>query len=84
MTMDTRLHNPGNPYDPDDPDNYMSRDRLPESSNLVPWMLGAMFALATLIGLFFAQESPLTDTQRTTQTTENMPAQPAPAPFQAN
>lgn len=84
MTIDRRLQNPGNAYDTDDPDNYLNREHLPEKSNLVPWMLGGMFAVATLIGLFFAEESPLTYKPVATHTTENIPAQPSPVPFQAN
>ena len=84
MTFDRKLLNPGNPYDTDDPDNYLNRDDVAETSNLVPWMLGGMFAIATLIGLFFAEESPLTASHAVTQTTENVPAHPSPAPFQSN
>jgi hypothetical protein len=84
MAVDLKLQNPGNPYDSDDPDNYLNRDQKAENSNIVPWMLGGMFAAATLIGLFFAEESPLTDPPRTTQTTENIPAHPAPAHLQSN
>ncbi|MFO0994783.1 MAG: hypothetical protein U1E67_22955 [Hyphomicrobiales bacterium] len=84
MTIDRRLQNPGNAYDTDDPDNYLNRDRLTESSNLVPWMMGAMFAVATVIGLFFAEESPLTHKTAATLTTENVPGQPYPDPFRAN
>lgn len=83
MTMDRSLENPGNPYDLDDPDNYMNRERLSGNSNLVPWMLGAMFAIATLIGLFFAEGSPLAHPTSATQTTENAPSQSIPI-FQAN
>ena len=85
MAIDLKLENPGNPYDSDDPDNYLNRDRESEtgSANIIPWMLGGMFAVATLIGLFFAEESPLT-TPRGTQTTENVTTHPAPAPFQSN
>lgn len=84
MAVDLKLRNPGNPYDADDPDNYLNRDHADENSNLVPWMLGGMFAVAILIGLFFAEESPLMGSPATTQTTENVSAQPAPAPFQSN
>jgi hypothetical protein len=84
MAVDIMLHNPGNPYDADDPDNYLNRDQAAENSNVVPWILGGMFAVATLIGLFFAEESPLTDLSGTRQTTENVSAQAAPAPFQSN
>ena len=84
MTIDRKLLNPGNPYDTDDPDNYLNRGDLPESLNLVPWMLGGMFAVAALIGLFFAEESPLTARHAVTQTTENVPPHPALAPFQSN
>ena len=83
MILNRKRQNPGNPYDTDDPDNYMNRDGLPEDSNLVPWMLGAMFGLAALIGLFFAQESPLTYPPLKTLTSENMPAHPSP-PHQTN
>lgn len=83
MAVNRKSQHPGSPYDTDDPDNYMNRDSLPEDSNLVPWMLGAMFSLAVLIGLLFAEESPLTDPPRTTLATENLPANPAPA-YQSN
>jgi hypothetical protein len=84
MAIDLNLQNQGNPYDLDDPDHYMNRDLTPENSNLVPWMLGGMFAVATLIGLFFAEGSPLTESRHATQTTENVATHPTPAPFQAN
>lgn len=84
MVIDQKLENPGNPYDLDDPDNYLNRDRETGSANLVPWMLGGMFAIATLIGLFFAEESPLTTSFHGTQTTENVATHSAPAPFQSN
>ena len=73
----------GNPYDADDPANYMNRDDRGAGSNIVSWMFGAMFAVATLIGLFFADGSPLT-ARPTFHITQNSPAQPAPDAPQAN
>ncbi len=84
MSVDKRMQNPGNPYDPDDPDNYLNRDQIPGSSNIIPWMLGGMFAVATIIGLFFAEESPLTHRPQSTLTTENVSPQQSPNEFQSN
>jgi len=50
-----------NPYDPDDPDNYADRNRVPEDSPVFAWILGGIVVVSTVVGLFFAQESPLTD-----------------------
>jgi hypothetical protein len=69
MPIDPKDRNLGNPYDPDDPDNYMNWDERSQRSNLLPIMFIGMFAVSAVIGLFFAQESPLTD--RTTHVTEN-------------
>ena len=81
MAIDPDLRSPGNPYDPDDPDNYMNRDDGPERSNLIPIMFIGMFVMSAVIGLFFAEESPLTDPA--THVTENA-AQPPPSPTMRN
>jgi hypothetical protein len=55
----------GNPYDPDDPEVFS-------------WILGAAVGMAVIIGLFFGQGSPLTDS--TSQTAQSVPAKTAHAP----
>ena len=59
MMLFRKRQNRGNPYDPDDPDNYMSRDARAGGSSVIPWMFGGMFLVATVFGLFFAPGSPL-------------------------
>ena len=81
MVIDPDLRSPGNPYDPDDPDNYMNRDDGPERSKFIPIMFIGMFVVSALIGLVFARESPLTDPD--THVTENV-AQPTPSPMMPN
>ena len=63
-----RLTNP----DPDDPDNYMDRAEMPANSPVFSWILGGIVGVASIVGLFIAQETPLTDLPW--QTTENVSA----------
>jgi len=77
MTTNPKLSPPN---DPDDPDNYRPGD--PEDSPVFAWILGGIVGIAAIVGLLIAQESPLTDLPW--QTTQNMSAQPAPSPTQAN
>jgi hypothetical protein len=74
MSIDPDVRKRGNPYDPDDPDNYMNRDDGSERSHIIPIMFIGMFVVSVLIGLFFAQESPLTEPA--THVTENAVQQP--------
>jgi hypothetical protein len=82
MAIRPNQNPPGNPYDPDDPDNYMNRSRSPEDSPVFAWILGGIVGVATIVGLFVAQESPLTDPLW--QTTENAPSKPPPTPTLPN
>jgi hypothetical protein len=83
MLADLKSEVPGNSYEADDSHNCLNRDDRSESSTIVPWILGGMFAVATLIGLLFGQETPLTEWP-TPQVSQNLPTHPAPAPFQSN
>ena len=69
--MKPNLEPSENPYDPDDPDNYMHRGDV-ERSPVLPVMFLGMLAVGLAVGLFVAKESPLTDLPW--QTTENVSA----------
>lgn len=45
--------------DPDDPDNFMSRDGKAGGSSVIPLMFMGIFAVAIVIGLFLGDGSPL-------------------------
>jgi len=82
MMTNPKLKSSVNPNDPDDPDNYMNRPGGPEDSPVFAWILGGIVGITAIVGLFIAQESPLTDPPW--QTTQNVPTQPTPSPTQAN
>lgn len=83
MAFKLNLHRRAKHYDPDDPDNFKSGSALVGGSNVIPWMFGGMFVVTTVIGLFFAQGSPLIR-GLVAHVTESTTAQPALPKTQSN